>query len=326
MHGPEPDPQWPRPGRPFSRQFTAVDDQGTAYTLGFSTRMTGSAVLSGVLELSPDPQHEIRWLDLRTAPGAPATRIGLEQPAAPDITVTERVASPGELLADVIAARVLALASQFPQETPEQLAVARPGLLPHVAGRLGDLVAALEAAGALPPASPVPGQLAGLCDRLGVGGHGITAPPAADLPERWLSMLTRYHRLTPRSVPAPGSWVAVAAQLPELDGARIAVLGLHQGERRTVLHLHAGGVTSEDDWAYYRAVRPLPTLWVYDSAGRWHATRDYAASGSGGRDETTLELAIVPPLAADTQWIDVVASGQSAQVRARLPVRWSWHP
>jgi hypothetical protein len=34
-------------------------------------------------------------------------------------------------------------------------------------------------------AAPSPGQLAGLCARLGIAGHGITAPPAGDLPDRW---------------------------------------------------------------------------------------------------------------------------------------------
>jgi hypothetical protein len=326
MHGPAPDPQWPLPGRPFSRQFTAVDDQGTVYTVRFSTRMAGSAVLSGVLDLSPDPRREIRWLDLRTAPDAPAVRISLEQRSPePGITVTEKAVSPGELLADVIAARVLALASDFPQETPGQLAAAKPGLLPHLTSWLGDLVAALQAADVLAPSSPVPGQLAGLCARLGVTGHGIATPPGTDLPERWLSMLTRYHRRTPRPAPAPGSWVAAAVRLPELDGVRLAVLGLHHDEDRTVLHLHTGGGTMEDDWAYYRAVRPLPALWVRDSASRWHATRDYVPRFHGD-GEATLDLTIVPPLEAGTESIDVVATGQSAEVRVRLPVRWSWHP
>jgi hypothetical protein len=191
MHGPAPDPQR-RPAVPFSRQFTALDDQGTAYTLGFSTRMAGSAVLSGMLDLSPAPQREIRWLDLRTAPDAPAVRISLEQRSPePGITMTEKAASPGELLADVIAARVLSLASDLPQETPEQLAAAKRGLLPHMTSWLGDLVAALQAADVLAPSSPVPGQLAGLCARLGITGHGIAAPPASYLPEQWVSMLTR---------------------------------------------------------------------------------------------------------------------------------------
>jgi hypothetical protein len=73
------DPQWPVPGQPSSRHFIATDDQGAGYTLGFSTWMTGSAALSGVLDLHPDPQHEIRWLDLQTVPGAPVTRISLDQ-------------------------------------------------------------------------------------------------------------------------------------------------------------------------------------------------------------------------------------------------------
>jgi hypothetical protein len=316
-----------RPPLPVSRHFIAADDKGAGYTLGFSTRMSGSAALAGVLDLRPDPQHEIRWLDLRTAPGEPATRIHLDpQVPAPDITVTNTAASPGELLTDVIAARILTLASTLPQETPGQLAAARPGLLPHVTAWLGDVVAALEAAGALPPSSPAPGQLAGLCARLGITGHGITTPPVADLPDRWLSMLTRYHRRTPQPAPAPGSWSATAAELPELDGARIAVLGLHQSEPRTILYLHAGGVTMEDDWEYYRAVRPLPALWVRDSAGRWHVTCDYAPGPLGDKGEVTLELAITPPLEASTRWIDVAAAGPSAQVRARLPVRWTWNP
>jgi len=329
MHGPAPGPdtQPPRHRLPVSRQFTAADNKGTSYTLGFSTRITGSSTLAGVLDLRPAPPHELRWLDLRPAPGEPATRIHLDpQVPAPDITVTNTAASPGELLADVIAARVLALASTLPQETPGQLAAAKPGLLPHVADWLGEVITALQAAGALPPSSPAPGQLAGLCARLGISGHGITVPPAADLPERWLSMLTRYHRRNPQPAPAPGSWAATAVELPELDGARVAVLGLHHGERGTILHLHAGDVTMEDDWEYYRAVRPLPTLWIRDNAGRWHATNHYAPRPLGDNGEVTLDLAIAPPLEAGTPRIDVVAAEQSAQVRARLPLSWTWNP
>ena len=69
-----------------SRQFTAADDKGAGDSLGFifRTGITGSAVWAGVLDLRPDPPHEIGWLDLRTAPGEPATRIRLDprDPAA----------------------------------------------------------------------------------------------------------------------------------------------------------------------------------------------------------------------------------------------------
>jgi hypothetical protein len=330
MHGPVPGPRTQplQPQRPVSRQFTATDDKGTSYILRFSVRtgITGSAVWAGVLDLRPDPPHEIDWLDLRTAPDEPATRIRLDprdsQIPAPEVTVTRKAHSPGALLLDVIAARILTSAGAVPQDNPEPLASAE--LRAFVGDGPGHIVAALQAADALPPSSPAPGQLAGLCARLGIPGHGITVPPAAGLPERWLSMLT--HRRKPEVTPAPGSWAATAAVLPEVDGVRLAVLGLHQAERGTILHLHAGGVTMEDDWEYRRAVRPLPALWIRDHAGRWHATGDYAPRSLSGNGEVTLELAIAPPLEAGTPRIDLVAAGPSAQVQARLPLRWTWNP
>jgi hypothetical protein len=103
-------------------------------------------------------------------------------------------------------------------------------------------------------------------------------------------------------------------------------LACTKAERGTILHLHAGGVTMEDDWEYYRAVRPLPALWIRDHAGRWHATRDYAPRSLGDDGEVTLELAIAPPLEAGIPWIDLVAAGPSVQVQARLPLSWKWNP
>ncbi len=327
MHGPAPGPgtQPPHSHLLVSRQFTAADDKGTSYALRFSFRtgITGSAVWAGALDLCPDPPHEMGWLDLRTAPGEPATRIHLDprdpQIPAPEVTVTRKAHSPGELLLDVIAARILTSAGAVSQDNPGQLANAE--LRAFVGDGPGHIVAALQAADALPPSSPAPGQLAGLCARL-----GITVPPAAGLPERWLNMLTHYHRRKPDVTPAPGSWAATSAELPEVDGVRLAVLGLHQAERGTILHLHAGGVTMEDDWEYNRAVRPLPALWIRDHVGRWHATRDYAPRSPGDNGEVTLELAIAPPLEAGTPRIDLVAAGLSAQVQARLPLSWMWNP
>ncbi len=121
-----PGPQQPQPHpgrlpRPIRRQFTARDDQGTGYQLSFfGPGGAGRAEWHGVLELQPDPPHQLRWLDVTTIPGEPATRIDLapeipeipeipENPEnpAPEITVTRRTASPGELLLDLIASRLL---------------------------------------------------------------------------------------------------------------------------------------------------------------------------------------------------------------------------
>ena len=306
------------PFRPF-RPFTAADDRGASYQIRFLGEMRPRE-----LPLSPDPPYRIRWLDLITAPGEPATRIDLDpQIPAPQVTMTRKATSPGELMLDIIAARILTWGTALPQDHPEHSAAAHANLQAFVSDGPGRVVAALRAAGALPPASPVPGQLAALCDRLGIPGHGITEPPAAGLPEPWQSLLTRPRRRTPPAGPASGISAATMVELPGLDGAQIAILGLHHGHGGTIVHMLASGVTREGDWEYARGVRPLPVLWIRDSGGRWHATRTDGVSPMwGDTREIMVWLAIVPPLDRGTAWIDVVATGSSAQVRARLPLSW----
>ena len=305
--------------------FTAADNQGVSYQIRWRGEMA-----SRELQLRPDPPHQIRWLDLTTAGGEPATRIDLDPQnpvPAPHITVTPITRNLGELLLDAMAARILTAAALLRQDNPGQPAAASGDLR-----ALGDgpshLVAALHAAGVLPPDSPVPGQLAGLCARLGISisGHGITAPPAADLPGQWHSMLTPPSR-EPTAPPAPGILAATAAELPELDGAQIAIAGLHHGERGTILHLLATGVTLEAGWPY--GIRPLPALWIRDSDGRWHTTRLHdvvSPWADGGANPWTdarmiaAWLRIIPPLNPGTAWIEISAAGQSAHVRATLPL------
>jgi hypothetical protein len=310
---------------PFgSFTVTAADDRGVSYQIVWRGEMAPRELL-----LRPDPPHQIRWLELTAAAGEPATRIDLSPPnpaSVPDATVTRNAHSPGELLLDVIAARILTAVAPFRQRNPGQPAAANDDLRAFVGDGPGHIVAALHAAGLLPPDSPVPGQLAGLCARLGINGHGITAPPAGDLPERWHSMLAR--RREPKPPPAPGILAATVAELPELDGATIAIAGLHHGERGTIMHLLATGVTLEDDWPYARGVRPLPVLWIRDSDGRWHATRldglsPWADNGANPWTETsmvTMCLRIIPSLDRGTSWIEISATGRSAQVRATLPL------
>ena len=193
--------EWPF--RPFT--FTAADDRGVSYQISWRGEMAPRELL-----LRPDPPHQVRWLDLTTAGGEPATRIDLgpQNPAPmPDITVTRNAHSPGELLLDAIAARILTAMARFSQNNHGHLTAASPELRALGDGP-GHIVAALHAADVLPPDSPVPGQLAGLCARLGIDGHGITAPAAGDMPERWQSMLTR--RRGPQAPPVPGILAATA--------------------------------------------------------------------------------------------------------------------
>jgi hypothetical protein len=197
---------------------------------------------------------------IEDALAADAARIDLNsrqaRPApAPDITVTPAAVSPGELLLTDIAAGLLALAS--PEQVPLHPSAVRPGPLGQAADGLADIIAALQAAAALSPSSRLPGQLAGLCARLGISGHGIAAPPTGDLPEPWLSLLAYGRRGTPDRAPVPG-WAVTATGLPELDGARVTVLALHNGEHGQFLHLLASGITPEYTWTYGTITNRMP--------------------------------------------------------------------
>jgi hypothetical protein len=312
--------------RPYAtfpvHQFAATDDRGTRYQMGF--RGGGERrpdELTGQITLQPGPPPGIRWLDLATTPGEPAVRIDLNRP--PDdtgMTLRPPAASLGERLLNTIAMRLLLLVLEFPQEIRLHPAVPLPEPFACVADGLGDAIAALQACDALSPLSPVPGDLAALCAALNVTGHGITAPPARDLPGPWLSMLTHYRRRKRRT--AYDGCAAVAAAFPELDGIRLTIVGLHNSADRTVLFGQAAGVTP-DGYDGRLGVDPEFPLrvWVRDSSGRWHATR---ARGWGGADhnEVTMGLQVLPPLSRDTAWIDVLAAGHSAEVRVTLPLRW----
>jgi hypothetical protein len=299
------------------RPFTAVDDRGVSYYLDWHR---GPAVTQ--LPLRPDPPHQIRWLDFTAAAGEPATRIDLDRHVPmPDVSVMPAVHSPGELMLDIIAARILGLVVPFSQDAnPGPLLPAGADLRAFVADGPGQIVAVLRAAGVLPADSPAPGQLAGLCARLGIDGHGISAPPSQDLPERWHSLLTPAPGREPRAPPPPGMLAAVVAELPELDGAQITIIGLHHGDRGTTMHMLVSGVTMEDDWAYARGVMPLPVLWIRDSDGRWHATATNGVSPWGNAGAVVLSVRIVPPLDRGTTWLEIAAAGRSAQVRATLPI------
>jgi len=320
----QPSGRWEPSGPRLFDPFTAIDDQGTSYRV--TIRDIGSPVLGWTLMLRPDPPHDPQWLDLATTTGeGPATRIvlpaaaGETRPPAADVTVSQTAPSPGEHLLSTIAARLLAAVPPLPHDPWLHGTAPRPRALPGITDGLGDVIAALQECGALPPLSPVPGQLATLCARLNVRGHGITRPPARDLPEPWLSVLTQYQQRETGAAPVHDGCAAAAVVLPELDGIQLTILGLHNCQDSSILHMHASGP------ACHTAYGPdelysWPAIWICDNGGRWHATRASGQSGMNG--EIALRLEIVPPLSRATTSIEVRAIGQSAEARARLPLRW----
>ena len=64
-----------------------------------------------------------------------------------------------------------------------------------------EIITVLTQAGAIAAGSPLPGQLAALCQRLGAAGHGITVPPAAQIPAPRASVIA--HRDVPALAEAP---------------------------------------------------------------------------------------------------------------------------
>jgi hypothetical protein len=292
---------WPRAS--LLERFTATDDRGTSYQM--TVRDLGGGADGWTLLLDPDPSYDPQWLDLTVSSGEPPVRIHLNPPAQVPQAATTSTAAAGaaEHLLQAVAAGLLAASVSVPAGYP----------LPAVDG-LGDVITALQVAGGLSPLSRTPGQLAALCASLQLGGHGITEPPARDLPERWLSLLEHDHR--GKTQVADGC-AAAATVLPALDGIRLAILGLHNFDGDTVMHVHLSGPirhgNNEDELYYW------PTIWIRDDDGRWHTTRTRGRSGSGG--ELAIRFEVVPPLSR-ASWIEVRAAGPSAEARATVPLRW----
>ncbi len=317
----------PRPGHarmPPIEEFSATDDRGGRYRFQFAGR--DNPEWTGRLSLHPEPPDDIRWIDV-CVPGGGETRVSLDPaaPGGPVAVVREVTVSPGEHLLNLLAVRLLTIAPEFPHDLRLQLAAVSPGPLSNAAAGLGDVICALEAADVLSPLSPVPGRLAALCASLRVSGHGIAAPPARDLPEPWLSMLAHYQRRRPDDSSARDGSAPMAADLPELDGVRLTLLALGNSEGSTMMSVLASGLGSDTARGSSGADMHFPlSIWVRDSGGRWHATRPSGWNWADGEYAITLHM--VPPLARSTSWIDVLAAGQSAEVRVRLPLDWGYSP
>ena len=310
----------PGPDELPAAQFGVSDDRGHRYQL--EVIRDGGPGWVSIVGVRPEPPAEAAWLEI-TAPGDSVTRVGLGPDGLAAAHIRAVDLSPGETLLTLMAERLLTATPDLPAEMRRRLSLLAPGSLQHMATGFGDIVAALEAADVLPPLSPVPGQLATLCASLSIADHGITAPPAAELPEPWLSLLTFYQRRKTGAHRAPDGFAAVTAALPELDGIRLALLGLENRDGRSSLHVLTRGLTRDSHPGLTGLDFYFPlSVWVRDSGGRWHAGR--AASWHPSEGEYAARLHMMPPLPADTAWIDLVVTGQTAEIRTRLPLRWGY--
>lgn len=114
------------------------------------------------------------------------------------------------------------------------------------------------------------------------------------------------------------------AALPRLDGVRLVLLGLSHIDGQTWMNVLAIGYQPDHRHGLLGLDMSFPlTVWIRDSAGRWHATRRYAYSADDDR-EYSFTLQLAPPLTRAASWIDVLVAGPSAEARVRLPLEW--HP
>jgi hypothetical protein len=320
--------------------FTVTDDRGRRYQLELAA--SDGPEWSGEVALSPRPPDDLRWLDI-CAPGGSSVQVDAtpktpktpktpqtpqtfrsrpEAVAEPEVSPLTR--SPGEYLLIMVAERLLTMAPDDPLGR-RQLGRISPGPLHTVAAGLGHVIAALEAADVLSPLSPVPGQVAAVCAGLRVSGHGIAVPPARELPDPWLSLLAHYQRRKPDTTPGHDGYAAVAMALPELDGIRLALLGLLNADGSSWIQLLARGLVPSHRPGPFGLDYFLPlSFWIRDNAGRWHAGRPAGMRQTHG--EWAVKLQLVPPLARSTDAIEVLAAGRSAQVRVRLPLHWGFPP
>ena len=303
--------------------FTVTDDRGSAYELDF-THGGGPEWISQI-SLRPAPPDDVRWLEVAAPPG-PAVRVDLTPASGPpggEPEISEAKLSPGEQLLIMLTEQLLTLAAQFPLARRPGLPDISPRPVQVIGTGLGDIIAGLQAVDVLSPLSPVPARVAALCASLRIDGHGIAAAPTDDLPEPWLSVLAYYQRRKPDTAPVRDGYAAVTATLPELDGIRLALVGLHNTQGTTVLHVLARGVTKEGRLGPFSVNLDFPlSFWLRDSGGRWHVA--HPVGWHPAEPEHAIGLLLVPPLPRSTTWVEVLAGGRSAEVRIRLPLRWGF--
>ena len=301
-----PDVDTAGPGVPPFALLTGTDDMGTGYRLAFTGGNWAGSAWTGTVMFLPAPSPAARWLEINSPNGQV---LHADITAASHGTVTRGAAlqpaaeSPGERLLSRQAEAMLAALSLRHH----------PG---HSQPALAELAATLEAAGALSPLSPAPARLAALGQLLGLPTQG----PADQVPARWMEVMAYYGR---RRRPAPLTGTgAIAADLPELDGVRLAIAGLHSGGSGSFLHVLVMGLG------------PLPRLrppgppwdaglswWARDDAGGWHLGVVEEVSPVGG-PEQVLRLELLPPLGHASTTLTVEITGIARQITASFPVHW----
>jgi len=282
------------------RDTTATDDRGGSYLAGFSGGGSDGH-WDGSLKFRPAVPAGVRWLDIALV-GAETVRVDLTA-APPPLPVTSVPLTADSLADRYLDQRTLDLLRDGPREQadddePEVVAIA----------------AALLAAGALPADNPALGRLATVAAQVGLGLPASLAgvTPCA-LPPDWLAPPA------PRDSDAgPTGMLPVAAVLPEVDGARCAIVGLQSEPGSATLQIEASG------WPGPRAFSL-----VGEEQLRWTARDDrgglYAArhlGGGYGNGRATFRMGLHPAIDPRARELQVILTGRTAEVSVTFPLDW----
>jgi hypothetical protein len=340
----DPDPGARRPGRPPAPlpfgALVATDEHGAHYQADHTTRPDYGR-WSVALELTPVPPPGTRRLDITgptikdpirvelaptpgpgsradpdpadphsARPHSPRPDSARPDPGRPDPADTDPARrgglpgslSPAERPLDAFAERLLANVAHGYD----------PGRAP-LSG-LVEVVGALQAVAGLTAGSAALSRLAALAGRLGIdfpaGLRPLIRP--VELPDAWASVLD--HR---GAADGPHRAAAVAAVLPEVDGARFALAGLDSVADSATLRVLAWG------W------QPSPrrdlggerfSWWARDDRGRWHLAREHGAHYGGGQVDLLVEFG--PALDPGARALEIIVRGPSSQAAMTVPLRW----
>jgi hypothetical protein len=294
----------------------AVDDQGITYRLSlWDMGAHGDRDWWDChLGLYPAPAPGTRWLEI--GPGAQGQRVRIDLAAPPGTVqiVTEPVppASAAARLVDQAGDDLLGLEA------------AGTGASAQLEGRVRQVIQDLIGSGAVAAGDPAVRRLAGLGWRLGVD-LGLGGPvPARALPPAWVSLLADGH-----AHDGPDGIAPLAADLPEIGGARFALAGLRSAPDGATLHVMASGWEPEGHGWLMHGTGPrdspldLSLSWrARDSTGRWHVVSGMSW-GSAAQTAGMIKMYLTPPLHPAATALDVIVTGPASQIRATVPLHWA---
>jgi hypothetical protein len=284
-----------------------TDDRGAPYELDEdSCSSSGDGEWAGTLNLSPVPPAGVRWLEITPGPGSAPVRVDLTG-MEPRASTAVAAIHPAERFFHNAALNLLDVAMASGPRHP----------IRHGLSDVADVVTALDAVGVLDPARGAVGRLVALARHLGMAippELGAVATAAEDLPAAWADILE--HR---GCQDGPRADAAVAAMLPEIDGARFALAGLSSHADAAELRVVSWGSQITPRFVRYTAANPW-SWQARDDRGRWHLVTE--SSGSFNDHHADMQLTLLPPLHPDATSLDVTLTGPSAQVTVTVPLNW----